>query len=72
MATSHPTHHSLSARGIREDEHPFWTQAFRPDDRFQQLDEDHFAWLSVTGVLLTIVTLGVLFAALSVAICVAG
>jgi len=69
MATIQPRHPSLADKGIREQEHPHWLESFRPEVRFQQLEDDHQAWARVTGILLTIVTIGVLLAVFSVSLC---
>ena len=61
----------MASRGIRADEHPQWIRAFRDESRMEQLDDDHRAWTAVTGTLITIVTLGVMLAIISVAICLA-
>jgi hypothetical protein len=37
--------------------------------RFDQLDEDHQAWRSVTGTLLAIISIGVTLAVITVLIC---
>ena len=65
-----PAHHAVHGRVIREEEHPIWTEAFQFDTRSRQLAEDHYAWASVTGTLLTILSIGVLLAVVSVSICV--
>ena len=43
-------------------------QAFPATEQAELLHEDHEAWESVTGLLLTIVTIGVLFFALIVCV----
>jgi hypothetical protein len=50
--------------------HPIWEHSFSEDRRQEQLHDDSAAWSAVTGILLTIVTVGVCLAVLSVLICV--
>ena len=71
MATVDRASGSLIDREI-ELSHPYWLETFRPELRFQQLEDDRQAWTGVTGILLTIVTGGALLALISVAICIAG
>jgi len=52
-----------------EREHPVWRTSFSEETRDQQLHDDSTAWRSVTGVLLTIVSLGTCLAAFTVWIC---
>ena len=54
-------------------EHNLWRQCFNVAERQELLDEDTAAFSRVTGILLVVVTVGVLLAMLSVfAICAAG
>lgn len=71
MSTVNPLRDSFASRGIFDAEHPQWTKAFLPEIRLQQLDDDHRAWTAVTGTLLTIVSVGVALAMISVLICLA-
>lgn len=50
-------------------DHPVWEHSFSEDRRQEQLHDDSTAWNAVTGILLTIVTIGVCLAGLSVLIC---
>ena len=52
-----------------ERDHPVWANAFSEQMREQQLQEDSCAWRAVTGILLSIVTIGVCLAVLSVWFC---
>jgi len=45
-----------------------FNQAFSANDRAELMQEDHDAWEGVTGLLLTIVTIGVLFFAVVVCV----
>lgn len=69
MATVHSNQISPSQMNIVEREHPQWIKAFRTEIRSQQLADDHQAWAAVTGVLLTIVTVGAILAVITVSIC---
>jgi hypothetical protein len=71
---SNPTPKPLPTRtlkdlGISESKHPAWMNAFQPETRSDQLNEDHSAWYGVTGLLLTIIIGGVSLAVFAVAIC---
>ena len=52
-----------------ERNHPVWTHEFDEQRRQQQLQDDSQAWRAVTGVLITIVSVGVCLAILTVWIC---
>ena len=52
-----------------ERDHPVWADAFSEQIREQQLLDDSAAWRAVTGILLSIVTVGVCLAVLSVWLC---
>ena len=52
-----------------ERDHPVWANTFSEQMREQQLQEDSGAWRAVTGILLSIVTIGVCLAVLSVWLC---
>lgn len=52
-----------------EREHPTWTHAFNEEARSQQLHDDSTAWRAVTGILITIVSVGACLAIISVWIC---
>jgi hypothetical protein len=69
MSTTRTIDPSLYHRSIREEEHPNWIRAFQSEARLQQLTEDDRAWSSVTGTLVTIVSIGAILAVISVAIC---
>ena len=69
MSLANPSHHVVHGQRIREEDHPFWIQAFQSDLRSQQLSDDHHAWTAVTGTLLTIVSIGATLAVISVALC---
>ena len=69
MSLANPSHHVVHGQRIREEDHPFWTEAFQSDVRSQQLNDDRHAWAAVTGTLLTIVSFGVTLAVISVALC---
>ena len=69
MATVPPIHTSAPHQTIFEREHPRWIKAFQRDVRSQQLADDDQAWAAVTGTLISIVTIGVILAVVSVAIC---
>ena len=43
MSLANPSHHVVHGQRIREEEHPFWIQAFQSDLRSQQLADDHHA-----------------------------
>lgn len=43
-----------------------WSEKFDEETRRQQLDEDSFAWRSVTGLLMAIILVGVLIAIFAV------
>ena len=53
-----------------ERHHPVWTDAFSEPTREQQRSDDAAAWRAVTGILLTIVSIGVCLAIFSVWVCV--
>ena len=46
-----------------------WTESFNQETRGQQRQEDSEAWYAVTGLLMTIITIGVTLAVLTVVIC---
>lgn len=69
MFTIPTTNSSFQQQGIHEEDHPLWTKAFKSDVRLQQLAEDDFAWSSVTGTLVTIVSIGAVLAVISVTMC---
>jgi hypothetical protein len=52
-----------------EREHPVWAETFSEQMREQQLQDDSSAWHAVTGILLTIVSVGLGLAVLSVWLC---
>lgn len=54
---------------VHPERHPVWSGAFDPVVRAQQLDEDLFASRSVSGVLIAIVTGGMLLGVLGVLLC---
>lgn len=60
MGTSHATTHDEAADAFE--------QAFSESDRAELLQEDTEAWEGVTGLLLTIVTIGVAFFALVIGV----
>lgn len=49
-----------------ETEHPVWESAFNEATRQEQMEDDSNAWHIVTGLLLAIVTIGVLLAVFTV------
>jgi hypothetical protein len=53
-----------------ERHHPVWTDAFSERTREEQRSDDAFAWGAVTGILLTIVSVGVCLAIFSVWCCI--
>lgn len=53
-----------------ERDHPAWTHAFSEQTRDDQLHEDSSAWRAVTGILITIVTVGVCLAVFTVSVCI--
>jgi len=53
-----------------ERHHPVWTDAFSERTREEQRIDDASAWRAVTGILLTIVSIGVGLAVFSVWVCV--
>ena len=71
MATVHPISESTFEPVQYEEGHPCWVRAFQKEIRSQQLADDHAAWAAVTGVLITIVTIGVILAAITVPLCLA-
>ena len=60
---------SLKDIGIPETNHPAWMNAFQEETRSDQLNEDHSAWYGVTGLLLTIIVMGVSLAVMAVVLC---
>ncbi len=52
-----------------EHNHPVWENSFREDMRQQQLADDSEAWRAVTGILLTIVSIGAALAVFTVLVC---
>jgi hypothetical protein len=72
MSTVPSGHPDVPGRSLSEQEHPFWTHAFQAEMRAQQLADDHQAWTGVTGTLLTIVSMGVALAIISVTLCLLG
>lgn len=50
-------------------EQKVWTESFNAETRVAQRREDSDAWYAVTGLLLTIITIGVTLAACTVWIC---
>jgi hypothetical protein len=72
MAPVDPLQRMMHDKRIREQDYPTWKQTFNPDLRYQQLDEDHHAWQSVTGTLLAIISIGVTLAVITVILCSAG
>jgi hypothetical protein len=60
---------TLKDLGIPESEHPTWMNAFNPETRSDQLNEDHAAWYAVTGLLLAIIITGVSLAVFTVITC---
>ena len=60
---------TLKDIGISESKHPTWMNAFHPETRSDQLNEDHSAWYGVTGLLLAIIITGVSLAVFTVMIC---
>lgn len=60
---------SSALQRVFEDTHPQWTKAFQREVRSQQLAADDEAWGAVTGILITIVTIGVILAAATVLVC---
>ena len=60
---------TLKDLGISEAEHPTWMGAFNRETRSEQLHEDHAAWSAVTGLLLTIITIGASLAVFTVILC---
>jgi hypothetical protein len=69
MATVNSAHQVVRRTDLRDEDHPVWTKTFKYNARLQQLQDDHEAWAAVTGVLITIVSMGALLAIISVAIC---
>lgn len=61
MGASHANEHAQAADEA-------FNQAFSEHDRADLMQEDHEAWEGVTGLLLTIVTIGVLFFAMVVCV----
>jgi len=53
-----------------ERDHPIWTDAFSEQTREQQLHDDSTAWRAVTGILITIVSVGVCLAVFGVLLCI--
>lgn len=53
-----------------ERDHPAWTHAFSEQTRDEQLHDDSTAWRTVTGILITIVTVGVCLAVFGVLLCI--
>jgi hypothetical protein len=53
-----------------ERNHPTWTHAFTQETREEQIHDDAAAWRAVTGILLTIVTAGVVLALFAVWLCI--
>ena len=68
MATVHPVQTSAMQQAF-EEAHPQWTKAFQREVRSQQMAADDEAWEAVAGILITIVTIGVILAAITVPIC---
>ncbi|MBC8353178.1 MAG: hypothetical protein H8E66_14370 [Planctomycetes bacterium] len=52
-----------------EHDHTIWESSFSEERRRQQLEEDSNAWRAVTGILLTIVSVGACLAVFSVLVC---
>jgi hypothetical protein len=69
MPNGEPLDRMLAEKRIREKDFPMWTKSFDAQLRYQQLDEDHQAWRSVTGTLLAIITIGVTLAVITVLLC---
>lgn len=49
-----------------ESDETVWRRKFDEETRQQQLNEDSFAWRSVTGLLMAIISIGVLIAIFAV------
>ncbi len=50
-------------------QHPVYTDAFTEEERKAHLQDDSAAWRAVTGILLTIVSIGACLAVFTVLIC---
>lgn len=46
-----------------------WKQTFDPENRHSQLEEDHVAWHNVTGLLIAIVSVGLILAVTALTLC---
>jgi hypothetical protein len=71
MPAVDPLQRLMQQKHIREQDHPTWKETFSSELRYQQLDEDHHAWRSVTGTLLAIISIGVTLAVITVILCTA-
>ena len=68
MASAKITPGQLAQLHLTDEQHPCWSGAFSEAARCEQIEEDLFAARSVTGVLITIVCVGALLGALTVAV----
>lgn len=59
----------IKSMASTERQHQVWESAFSDETRQQHLAEDSEAWGAVTGILLTIVSIGACLAVLTVWIC---
>ncbi len=60
MATVNRFHETLHELGVHDEEHPIWARSFSDEVRLRQVKDDLLAGKSVSGVLVTIVTMGLL------------
>ena len=66
MASITTSQQRLDNLGIHSEEHPVWEHAFNADARLRQVEDDLLAGKSVSGVLMAIVTAGVVLSLLCV------
>ena len=68
MATANRFHNAIDRMGVHDEEHPVWAASFDDEVRLRQLQDDLRAGKSVSGVLVTIVSVGLVLAIVSVLI----
>ncbi len=66
MATVNRFHETLHELGVHDEEHPIWTRSFSDQVRLRQVKDDLLAGKSVSAVLVTIVTMGLLLGIIGV------
>ena len=70
MLASEDPRQTLRQLHVDEAAHPVWSRAFQDRVRLEQVSDDLFASRSVSFVLVTIVTIGLLLGALGVLLCI--